>query len=457
MPSDPTGAETNSSLSEQTPVTAHSLQELANMLRQWMQDHPGEKPPGLLRLNRSHLSNPPTQAVMTSTSERVQVSRYQLTTDHMAWCLLLRSGSYMLVSPCNGSWGGYVAWLGANLGFTSNAIARKINARPTKPLDGYVANKEQSKEPLPPHRRRHDVQTPSHPNVYLQRERRVLPPFQPRPEPERESSPTRHPEPGLPSMHNPSRSRRPLEIQRTVEPVSSPIMRHGESLIPEVLDQAPLEIQPNVEPESSPIMRHERSLIPEVLDQTPLEIQRPVEPESFPIMKRESSSSVQELERLPTPSLVSSKRRKTEQTSRIPLSPTTFCGTQTASSQYSIPPRTLGMPTPTPSSWSEPASRGEVVFQFLLADETHGAVTKFLRQCNTMTSFFDSASAAWRALGTAQKADMAVVTVSVPGASRPLVVPWRDKELFETMMEVVMRASRTVESLEVEVRCKQAG
>ena len=75
-----------------------------------------------------------------------------------------------------------------------------------------------------------------------------------------------------------------------------------------------------------------------------------------------------------------------------------------------------------------------------------------------MISFFDSASAAWRTVGgAAQKADMAAVTVSVPGASRPLVVPWKDKERFETMMEMVMRASGKVRNLEVEVRCKQAG
>ena len=282
------------------------------MLRQWIQDHPRESAPGLIRLNKNELNTPPRQAVMISTLERVQVFRYQVTTHHMAWFLVLRNGSYMLVSPRKGSSGGYVAWLGTNLGFTSSAIAYRISAPQTTPLADCVQNidgsrgdsglvdvepdlvgtnddeerystsstdfdntsdedfqpgipivlsryhciterkgkrahkratrrkaEEQSKEPLPPHRRSHDVRGPPRPKVHRQMKRPSLPPFQPKLEPERESSPTRRPEPSLPSEHHISHSRRPLKVLPTVEPESSPIVNRERSLTDEELEEAP--------------------------------------------------------------------------------------------------------------------------------------------------------------------------------------------------------------------------
>lgn len=53
---------------------------------------------------------------------------------------------------------------------------------------------------------------------------------------------------------------------------------------------------------------------------------------------------------------------------------------------------------------------------------------------------------------------MVVVTVAVDGVSRPIAVPWRNKNVFEMMVDAVIRASRGwMQGLEVEVRCKPAG
>lgn len=57
-----------------------------------------------------------------------------------------------------------------------------------------------------------------------------------------------------------------------------------------------------------------------------------------------------------------------------------------------------------------------------------------------------------------QTPKMAAVTVAFDGVYRRIAVPWRDKGVFDTMIDAVVRASRgRLHGLEVEVRCKQAG
>lgn len=46
----------------------------------------------------------------------------------------------------------------------------------------------------------------------------------------------------------------------------------------------------------------------------------------------------------------------------------------------------------------------------------------------------------WVGADSIQK--MAVVTVAVDGVSRPIAVPWRNKDVFEMMVDAVVRASR---------------
>lgn len=49
----------------------------------------------------------------------------------------------------------------------------------------------------------------------------------------------------------------------------------------------------------------------------------------------------------------------------------------------------------------------------------------------------------WGALGVGeQNLKMAAVTVAINGVSRPIVVPWRNKGVFDTMIDAIVRSSR---------------
>ncbi|MCJ1468113.1 hypothetical protein MMC07_006741 [Pseudocyphellaria aurata] len=107
----------------------------------------------------------------------------------------------------------------------------------------------------------------------------------------------------------------------------------------------------------------------------------------------------------------------------------------------------------------KPSPSKDVIFHFFLADEAHGAIPHPLENCDTMSSFFDEALAAWGALGEDQlQPRMAAVKVSMEGISRPVVVLWRNKEGFSRMMDMVReQAAEKQSKFHVEVRCFKRG
>lgn len=122
-------------------------------------------------------------------------------------------------------------------------------------------------------------------------------------------------------------------------------------------------------------------------------------------------------------------------------------------------PQKAELHTDRPSSRPFPTTNHNVVFQFFLADERHGAIPQPLANCATMSSFFDGALAAWGALDEEPphllQARIAAVNVIIEDLARPIVVLWRNKEGFERMMETVLeQADETKKTkLNVEVRC----
>lgn len=106
---------------------------------------------------------------------------------------------------------------------------------------------------------------------------------------------------------------------------------------------------------------------------------------------------------------------------------------------------------------SNPTSNQGVIFHFFLEDEQHGAISQPLRNCQTMSSFFDEALAAWATLSEEQhQVRMVAVKVLVQDVSRPIVVLWRNKEGWERMMNTVRKqAAEKPTVLDVEVRCFQ--
>lgn len=106
-----------------------------------------------------------------------------------------------------------------------------------------------------------------------------------------------------------------------------------------------------------------------------------------------------------------------------------------------------------------PSSNKDVIFHFFLADEHHGAIPQPFQNCQTMSSFFDEALAAWGTLSEEQhQLRMVAVKVIIEGVSRPIVVLWRNKEGFERMMETVLKQAAAQQTeLNVEVRCFKKG
>ena len=111
--------------------------------------------------------------------------------------------------------------------------------------------------------------------------------------------------------------------------------------------------------------------------------------------------------------------------------------------------------TPASSSTTSTSVASRITFHFFLSNALLGAIPKEFAHCNTVTSFFDEALAAWGIMGGQERnAVMAAVSVVLVGVTWPMVIPWRNKDGFETMLEIVTKAAvEKREALDVEVRC----
>jgi hypothetical protein len=97
-------------------------------------------------------------------------------------------------------------------------------------------------------------------------------------------------------------------------------------------------------------------------------------------------------------------------------------------------------------------------FQFLIADESLGAISKPLDQCSTSSAFFHEALAAFTVIGGSKgNLRMAGVRVVIESsAGRPIFVPWGNEESYGRMMEGLMeKAADRAGTLEVEITCVQ--
>ena len=105
---------------------------------------------------------------------------------------------------------------------------------------------------------------------------------------------------------------------------------------------------------------------------------------------------------------------------------------------------------------STSTAQNAIRFQFLLADENLGAISKSSDQCSSSSAFFDEALAAFNIVGKELVySPMAGVKVLIDSsAGRPIFVPWRDKEGYDEMMQTVMDEARgRTNKLNIEVTC----
>lgn len=98
-------------------------------------------------------------------------------------------------------------------------------------------------------------------------------------------------------------------------------------------------------------------------------------------------------------------------------------------------------------------------FQFFIADESLGAISKSPEECSSSNAFFDEALAAFTIINTTAYCQFAGVRVTIESPpSRPIFVPWRDTKSYDEMMKVVAeKAAATKERFDVEVTCIQKG
>lgn len=472
------------SATDSTPVTVDSEEALLRMLNEWIKDHPGAKPPGALRLCRENLTYTPRKVIMTATLEPARASYHQISETHMAWFLEVNVKTFMLVKirSSKPGPGHYFAWLGGDLGFTAHVITHPAGGhrrkRPRnrgtrgaiKPRDvpksyedeagslvdfidtnGAISDSEADKSSTSldsdsgdENIQLHQLNVPAHhmgyhgKNIKEERQsRRLAAKAQRYRQPKlQESSIT-----SQRSSNYTQRQHRPNVDYQMRSPVSV-----SSRPIPERAPRTPKRRRSS--------LSHERY---HSHSRQSARRKQHIKPPCPPTPKRERSSSVEILSRLPTPASTRQDLVRMEAASRSNLFEIQSHVPQMATSRC-LDPSTTAKPV-TPSCGSEPVPKGHVVFQFLLADESNGAIPKPLNQCDTVTAFFDEAIAAWGALdGAEQYPKMVAVTVALDSVSRPIVVPWRNKGVFDTMVAAVIRASRgRLQGLEVEVRCKRAG
>lgn len=95
-----------------------------------------------------------------------------------------------------------------------------------------------------------------------------------------------------------------------------------------------------------------------------------------------------------------------------------------------------------------------------MAANSLGAIPKPLDQCSTPSAFFDEALVAFTIVGKvpAYPQIAGVKVVIKPSAERTIFVPWRNRESYYEMMDIVKEnAAGRTGRLDVEVTCVDGG
>ena len=139
-----------------------------------------------------------------------------------------------------------------------------------------------------------------------------------------------------------------------------------------------------------------------------------------------------------------------------PLSPAVQFASRSGIVSIRTPPR-LQSPLAWPLTPSTPSSSNTVRFRFLVATKSFGAIPKLLDLSLTPEAFFDEAFGAFAIVGNPPPASrMAGVKVVITPSERPIFVPWKNKESFYEMINIVReKAAGRTAKLDVEVNCVQ--
>ncbi|KAL9595644.1 MAG: hypothetical protein Q9219_006312 [cf. Caloplaca sp. 3 TL-2023] len=110
------------------PLVTRSKLELVGIIKTWIDDHPTARFPELARYDRWDLENNfAVEATLLETEERVWILRLGVIKQYLAWALEKDNGTYMLLkAQYMRKHGGHVyfPWLGGDLGFSEQFVAR---------------------------------------------------------------------------------------------------------------------------------------------------------------------------------------------------------------------------------------------------------------------------------------------------------------------------------------------
>lgn len=130
-----------------------------------------------------------------------------------------------------------------------------------------------------------------------------------------------------------------------------------------------------------------------------------------------------------------SKKNKSSKSSKITLNPPK----KPVKERSTKSPALIVNPPKLPGT--DIKATNSVVFHFFLSNENLGAVPAAFSQCNSLTQFFSQAEAAWSILDVDdEKSRMSGVSVTFDGLDWPLIVPWRNSQGFNRMMEAIETA-----------------
>ena len=396
----------------QHPLVTNSIEELIKTLVIWMADHNGERPPASLVYRLSSVNNQFPHKVQLSMGSKVaQARRFQIDKKWMAWVIEDSNGNCILAKPqgnSHGGWQGFQAWLGGERGFTAANFARTI--MPAKRV--AVSSDEHSGS---------DDDAADRKSTSISRSLRF--------------------------MHH------LIDPRRLKDDVARKPPRHRRRTLRDQIPidyKVPTAILPSAR-ESKTTNRYSHSA--------------KVRRRFSRLSSRSSHSSSQSVVSVSGMPVTSSHPDIAEQeTAHTPSS--------SGDPLYAANSRLIALDPPTQSQATlfqatTPASSmntstnavSKVVFHFFLSNADLGAIPKDLTHCNTLDLFFDEAFAAWNILGDGGiNTRMSAVSVTTLTSEWPIVIPWKNKDSFERMLEIVNNLTMgKTEPVHAKVKCIESG
>ena len=450
----------------QGPYRARDQRELIEVLGYWLRDHPDELLPGMLRKYLTMRIKSSKKMFISKTSEAVWVERIRINGAYWCWSMKNADGTYMFVKNV---WGGgrgchrYQAWLGGDYGFGDSIVARTYES-PARDDSLQVNNNNEafpnlSKRPLPRGTRARGTRGRNDPrNAGMRRDRERY--YQALYASELNTSRIvdRH---GIPNPDNisddESNSLKVFAVEEEDADGVGPASDRSVGVDPSSPFIHEKSSRSNLSKDTQKITkkRHDDSPRPITLS----DFNKDKRPRLSPRTPRSSSEDIDPIQaqrppkrrrRVVSSPLMEIKRSRSPSTELLSAQLTMGGPSMTGTPQFSALAEISSIP-----SESELPLSDRITFRFFSSNPSFGAVPQRLSQCTTAVSFFDEAFMAWCIFGgEEQNSRIGGVSIAYEGMKVPMIVPWRNNDGFERMVEEISEAALAWKGrLDVQVKC----